>query len=388
MQDSTSNDSTETNRVRSKKLLTCRINIPRLYESAKVEHLLFTGRVSMRRHNAQMRESLLTRLVHGVHDRTLNAQIIGRRPLSYSLGADAQLDRPAHVRAASGVNWLGGKLAIVQDDASFLALVDPHGSSVQAVALPSGKLGLRQFDKSRGNKLDKPDFEACFVVEETLYALGSGSHAQRERIASIASADWAVREHSTPELFAALRDCVHFAGSELNVEGALVLGAQLRLFQRGNGAARAGREPINATCDLSLAQLLDYLAGARQVPVPERVVRYEIGRIADVALTFTDAALHPAGVVFLACAEASEDAIQDGEIMGSAVGMFDDTGLRWGFLLDETGNPSRDKAEGIVIDPSAAERAYVVVDPDDHRRPAELLTVALGGALRHRTSGQ
>ena len=38
-----------------------------------------------------------------------------------------------------------------------------------------------------------------------------------------------------------------FSGSELNLEGAVVDGPSLRLFQRGNGATIDGREPIDAT---------------------------------------------------------------------------------------------------------------------------------------------
>src|SRR5690349_10209421 len=59
-----------------------------------------------------------------VRDEQMAAVMTARAPLTYAAGADAALDRPAHVRAASGIAWLGGRLAVVQDDASFVALVD------------------------------------------------------------------------------------------------------------------------------------------------------------------------------------------------------------------------------------------------------------------------
>lgn len=339
----------------------------------------------MRRQNAAMSKPREPKVLHGIHDGSMQARIIRRSPLLYELGADAQLDRPRHVRAASSVNWLGAHLAIIQDDASFLALVDPHGASVQAVTLPSAQ-GVRQFDEARGNKLDKPDFEACFVAQGTLFAFGSGSHARRERVASIShqAGAWAVCERHVPELYRALRAEPDFAGSELNLEGALLLGDKVRFFQRGNGATRDGRRPVNATCDVSLDALLGYLTGSSErVPALCDVVQYELGRIAEVPLTFTDAALHPTrGVVFLACAEASPDAIRDGEVVGTAVGIADaDDTLRWGLLLDENGQPSRDKAEGIVLDRTSDERAWIVVDSDDHTRPAELLLVELSDSF-------
>ena len=50
-------------------------------------------------------------------------------PLHYGEGPNQQLDRPGHVRAGSGVVVVdtkhGKKLVVVQDDASFLAVVDP-----------------------------------------------------------------------------------------------------------------------------------------------------------------------------------------------------------------------------------------------------------------------
>jgi hypothetical protein len=336
----------------------------------------------MRRQNGEMSELSESKVMPGTCDDRLSAKIIARRTLLYELGADRALDRPAHVRAASGVNWFGDRLAIVQDDASFLALVDPHGASVQAITLPGTKQGIRQFDAVRGNKLDKPDFEACFSIEDVLFALGSGSHSQRERVALISPCHegFRVRERWASELYRALRSRRDFAGSELNLEGALVLGEHVRLFQRGNGAAHGHLLPVNATCDLSRELLFRYLTEASsEVPPIERVVRYELGRIAGVPLTFTDVAFHPVhGVLFLACAEASPDTLRDGDVMGTAVGTFDEAGAaHWGLLLDEHGEPSRDKAEGIVVDKLDPERAFVVVDPDDHTRPAQLLTVSL-----------
>ncbi len=57
------------------------------------------------------------------------ARVLSRRPLRYDDGADATRDRPAHVRAGSGcafvdIPGVGRRLAVVQDDAHFIALVN------------------------------------------------------------------------------------------------------------------------------------------------------------------------------------------------------------------------------------------------------------------------
>src|SRR5687767_6667079 len=91
-------------------------------------------------------------LLTAVCDRALTARVLNRRPLLYSAGADPALDRPAHVRAGSGLAWVAGRLAVVQDDAHFLALIEPAQRSVEAISLPVGHAGLRQFDDVRRNK--------------------------------------------------------------------------------------------------------------------------------------------------------------------------------------------------------------------------------------------
>src|SRR5215207_7995120 len=91
-------------------------------------------------------------------DPALGARVVRRTPLRYRDGDDASLDRPAHVRAGSGLAWVdtsrGPRLAVVQDDAHFVALVDPRDGLAEAIALPPGPGGLRQFDDGRGNKDD------------------------------------------------------------------------------------------------------------------------------------------------------------------------------------------------------------------------------------------
>jgi hypothetical protein len=55
-------------------------------------------------------------------------RVLSRTALVYDAGADAKSDRPAHVRAGSGCCFVdipgqGRRLAVVQDDAAFVALV-------------------------------------------------------------------------------------------------------------------------------------------------------------------------------------------------------------------------------------------------------------------------
>ena len=319
-----------------------------------------------------------------VQDRRLAARVVSRRPLHYAEGPCAGEDRPAHVRAASGLAWWGGELALVQDDAAFLALCAPASEQVRAVALPRGPGGHRQFDDVRGNKADKLDLEALFVAGELLVGLGSGATPARRRALLFDRAGPRIAE--ADQLYLALEAMEELAGSELNLEGASALGAdRLRLFQRGNGDPARARPPVDATIDLALGELLAYLGGEGPAPRVDAgaVTQYALGALDGVRLTFTDAALAPASgrLHYLACAERSPDAVRDGEVVGSVLGVFDqvdgDQPLRFAPLTDGDGRALAVKAEGLAFGEGGA--VYLVLDADDPARPSDLCRVELAG---------
>lgn len=312
----------------------------------------------------------------GRHDARLRAVVTGRRSLRYAAGADRGADRPGHVRAASGLAWLGGRLAIVQDDASFVALLAPGVGDVDAIALPAPD-GVRLFDDGRGNKARKLDLEACVAADGELFAFGSGSSPARERIVRLRPGG-RVEVIDGAAFYAGLRARDDFAGSELNLEGAVLDGARLRLFQRGNGAARDDRAPVDAIGDVDWAALRAWLDGGPP-PTLDAVTPVALGSIGGVRLTFTDAALGPGGIRFVAAAEDSPDAVRDGPVAGVAVGTIGRSDARWTPILDERGAPLLDKVEGLALDPADPARAWAVADRDDPDAPAELLELALSG---------
>lgn len=344
-------------------------------------------------------------------DPTLDARILRRVPMRYATGANPRLDRPAHVRAASGLAWVGARLAVLQDDANFLALVDPATGLADSITLPAGPGGLRQFDDGRGNKADKLDLEALARVPGAngplLIALASGSTPHREWVAlfeGVESGAPTARLHRAPSFYARLRDTALFAGSELNVEGLLHVGERLRLFGRGNGAARGEVAPVNASCEVAWASLLAHLERPAAAAPPElvNVVQYELGAIGGVRLAFTDVAPGWAGaergategrlVLYAAAAEASPDATRDGEVAGSAIGVVRHRAgalsARWTPLRGEAGEPVALKVEGLVLGTAAPDQLFVVVDHDDHDRPSDLCEVRLAGPWWSRLAGR
>jgi hypothetical protein len=360
-------------------------------------------------------------------DPALSATVVARRPLRYDAGADRVAGRPAHVRAGSALVEAAGRLVVVQDDASFVALIGENG--VQALEVPYAPGGARIFEARLGNKPLKLDLEAAITLPDgRVLALGSGSRPVREHVVLLDVAAGRARVLPLPALYAALRARSDFAGAELNVEGAALLpaagspptapaspaagslpdagsppaatlppgatrppivapsatGARVRLFNRGNGAATDALPAVDATADVALADLHALLDGS-DAPPPRLhdVARYDLGEVDGTRLTFTDAAVARGALFALACAERSPNAYDDGPVTGVALGVFEGlqpgAALRMALLRDAAGAPFLGKAEGLWLDPADPSRALVVLDLDDPDAPAELCEVRLAG---------
>ncbi len=284
--------------------------------------------------------------------------------------------RPAHLSAASSLVRVGNFLYVVADDEHHLGVFGATGQG-------AGTL-LRLFDgelpQSRATrKKKKPDVEALVLLPPfarfthgALFGLGSGSRPNRRRGVLLGlGADGAVNGGPVAvdlsPMFVPLDD----EFSKLNIEGAVVAGGELRLFQRGN--KRAG----NALVRYRLAEVRDLLRrGGRSEPLrPSAIQRVELGEIDGIPLCFTDAAALPGGgMVFTAVAEETGDSVSDGACEGAALGMLGPEGrLRF---LDRLERPLKIEGVEAQVEGSAV-RLLLVTDADDASVPAVLYSAAI-----------
>ncbi|HLL25913.1 MAG TPA: hypothetical protein VK427_27435 [Kofleriaceae bacterium] len=280
-------------------------------------------------------------------DPSISARALSARPLVYTDTVADTEDRPPHVRAASAIAARADELFVVQDDVGFIARV--HGDRVSSIALPRGAGGRRRFEVALGNKLDKLDLESCVFIGDTLWAFGSGTIPIREHVVQMSLAG-EVRVTREEALYAGIRDAV---GGPINIEGVACVGDALWFFHRGN-------------------------TSARDVPAIVRVVDGEVrsaeavdlGRVGGVAIGFTDACAFDGGVMFIGAAEASTNAIDDGEVVARVIGVIDRRGIRIGPLEGVSGKP-----EGLAL--QSPDRAWITVDPDDPDVPTSLYDVSI-----------
>lgn len=326
--------------------------------------------------------------------------------MSYEDGPSPEVDRPPHVRAASGLTVFSEYLAVVQDDANWLALIDSV-ERVHALPLPPApESGARVFSDERGNKHEKFDLEACIALpgegHGELIGFGSGSHKGREWILRIhESSDMTARlegraRHESLALdlkaefldatafYDSLRQTRSFAGAGINIEGAISIGEDtIRLFQRGNAPSRDGLEPVDSTGDISWSALRQHLSDPTQYPPPEitNIRRYDLGELGGVRLTFSDAEYLGEGRVLYSAS--AEDPESD-RIAGSVLGLIEADGrARYTEVIDKDGTQFSGKIEGLTRQNDELAEVRFVIDDDDETLPSVLYEADLSANFFH-----
>jgi hypothetical protein len=305
------------------------------------------------------------RTVVARRDPRLRAIVVRERPLYFTTAG-----RRVPVRAGSSLAWFGTRLAVVQDDAAQVALIDPASGAVEAVTLPE--------HAAAGRKLD---LEACVSLAtaagDVLVMLSSGSWEPPWCIASLQDpARPRARLHAAGPWYEALHAATAFTGGALNIEGALAAGPGVRLFNRG------GRGGANASVDVPAAVLAALMAGVAPplAHADAGLLRYDLGALDGVELGFTDVTGAGADATFyVAAAEDSAGAALDGHVTGSAVGVIHGGGARWIEARRADGTPYATKVEGICMDRADPRRAWLVTDADDPAEPARLCEAELSG---------
>jgi hypothetical protein len=160
--------------------------------------------------------------------------------------------------------------------------------------------------------------------------------------------------------------------TSLNLEGAAIAHGALWIGNRGGDVVGEHVSP-DAIVRVDLDGFRAWLADPDAAPVPAmQVTRVELGELDGAPLHLTELSPHPRGLLYLAAAEATTSYFDDGEVVGSVVGLYTP-----GAPPRHAALGTRDKLEGITLVRGADDRAYAVIDADDPARPADLLELAL-----------
>jgi hypothetical protein len=218
------------------------------------------------------------------------------------------------VPSASGLEYYQGRLFVVGDDSPWLFELDNDltvKARYQIHDLPEGQTDTIP-------KIQKPDFEATCIVADEIWVFGSGSKpATRDTLVRVNLKTTGIRKYSLTAFYDGLCSFAKISRAELNLEGAASDGHILYLLNRGE----------NLLFQLKIEDFLQSLA--EQTLPTIKFHHFILPEINGQPAGFSGASLLNKDLMyFVASAENTQNWIDDGEILGSAIGCVDLTSMR------------------------------------------------------------
>lgn len=219
------------------------------------------------------------------------------------------------VPAASGIELIGNDFYAVGDNTPWLyQLNSKYELTDKFHVSPQNPVSDEILSKN-----DKPDFEAITLAElnntKELWVFGSGSKSPKRDV--LVRFDFAtkkmIQSFSLTEFYKEIIASCNLGDGNLNIEATAAVDGNLYLFNRG----------INMVLQYSLSELTDYLSGKAKCPKP-MMYHIKLPENEKVQVGFSGATISPdkKNIIFTASAEATKNWVDDGEILGSYVGVI------------------------------------------------------------------
>ena len=208
------------------------------------------------------------------------------------------------IGSASGLIYENNQLFIVCDNANYLYQYSMHDNHLSRIPLANAEV-MEAIPKEL-----KLDLESLVRFEDMLYIFGSGSTVNRNFMFEVDLENQNVIEHNLDYFYDRLKDFAEISNCDFNIEGTILNEGIWYFFQRGNaGTGKNGVFKIKGN-------LMDdnYLIEFTEIRLP---------KIEDVTTSFTDAVWVNDRIYFLATAERTLSAYDDGHILGTLVGQID-----------------------------------------------------------------
>lgn len=217
------------------------------------------------------------------------------------------------IPSGSGIIKSSDIYYIIGDDSPFLFSLNSDFKTISKIPL----LDTGNFLDERIIKSDKQDFEALELIEKNeLVVFGSGSKSpQRDIFMRILLKDSLIIEkYDISDFYSKLRNLPIFKDSELNIEATAFRNNQIFLFNRKK----------NLIIRFEYKDLLAYLRGEITFPKPE-IRQYFLPKINGIEAGFSGATalIDEPKIIFTASVENTDNAYDDGEILGSFIGIID-----------------------------------------------------------------
>lgn len=267
------------------------------------------------------------------------------------------------IPSASAVEVINGNIYIVGDDSSFLYVLKYDLTILTEVPLYKAK--AEDLVGNRILKKKKADLECITKLTINGYPhlliLGSGSKSPRRDVAFLVKLPTPYnRKHLVWEIslvkwysFLRMNEAVTGDSGVLNFEAAATTEDHLYIFNREN----------NAALRFDLPEFIEFIQGhTDSVPFPT-LIPTELPDIGGVRSGFSGADYFDKKLFFTAAAENTSNALDDGEIIGSAVGVLSFNG--------------EEKTRGKLTDGFTGEIAHFTLIPNIEDRPLKIESISV-----------
>lgn len=217
------------------------------------------------------------------------------------------------IPSASGIVKMGDSYFVAGDDSPFLFCLSHNFSEISRIKIFSA-------DKVEGDRITKkhkPDFEAMEKINEQEIAIfGSGSKSpQRDYFISVMLEDGIeVKTNQITDFYNHLRSLEAFKDTEFNIEAAAEYKGKFFLFNRKKNFV------ISFTWEDFIAHM------ENDAPLPEIfIAEVKLPEIKGIEAGFSGATAFPDKplLIFTASVEDTDNAYDDGDILGSFIGILD-----------------------------------------------------------------
>lgn len=215
--------------------------------------------------------------------------------------------------SGSGIAFGNQKLYAIGDDSPFLYILNDKLQIEEKIQLLY--VDSEHFKGNRIKKKKKPDFETLEMIsEKELVIFGSGSKSpQRDIFIRVfLSEKNRIETHSISAFYEYLQKNPLLENSELNIEATTYQNGFLYLFNRAN----------NVIIKFDYQDFIKYLSGGNFPKIETK--RIFLPEIQGFEAGFSGATMFCENkILFTASIEATNDSYNDGEIIGSLVGIID-----------------------------------------------------------------
>lgn len=247
------------------------------------------------------------------------------------------------IGAASGLIYEHNQLFIICDSSNYLYQYSMTDGNLLRIPLANAEI-MESIPKDL-----KLDLESVVRFENMLYIFGSGSTVKRNIMFEFDLEDENVIEHNLDYFYDRLKNFAGIEDRDFNIEGTILKDEVWYFFQRGNGGT--GKNGIFKITGNLMGD--DYLIEFTEILLPG---------IEDIKTSFTDAIWINDGIYFLATAERTLSAFDDGHILGTIVGQINPTTME---VFNTQVISNLHKFEGIALYKQTAEHIEFLLCEDN-----------------------